>query len=69
MGSKDVTLAYDDDTKGNMGLKDVTLAYDDDAKGERGSKDVTLAYDDGTMITMDVTVANNDNYKEKGNKM
>ena len=69
MGSKDVTLAYDDDTKGNMGLKDVTLAYDDDAKGERGSKDVTLAYDDETMITMDVTVANNDNYKEKGNKM
>ena len=33
MGSKDVTLAYDDEAKGNMGSKDVTLAYDDDAKG------------------------------------
>ena len=33
MGSKDVTLAYDDDTKGTIGSKDVTLAYDDDAKG------------------------------------
>ena len=32
-GSMDVTLAYDDDAKGNMGSKDVTLAYDDDAKG------------------------------------
>ena len=69
IGSKDVTLAYDDDANGTIDSKDVTLAYDDDAKGERGSKDVTLAYDDGTMITMDVTVANNDNYKEKGNNM
>ena len=33
MGSKDVTLAYDDDAKGTIGSKDVTLAYDDDTKG------------------------------------
>ena len=33
MGSKDVTLAYDDDTKETIGSKDVTLAYDDYAKG------------------------------------
>ena len=32
MGSKDVTLAYDDDAKGTIGSKDVTLAYDDDAR-------------------------------------
>ena len=31
MGSKDVTLAYDDDAKGTIGSKDVTLAYDYDA--------------------------------------
>ena len=31
IGSKDVTLAYDDDTMGKIGSKDVTLAYDDDA--------------------------------------
>ena len=31
IGSKDVTLAYDDDTKRPIGFKDVTLAYDDDA--------------------------------------
>ena len=40
--SKDVTLAYDDDTKGNMGSKDVTLAYDDnddDTKGNKGTRD------------------------------
>ena len=36
MGSKDVTLAYDDDAKGKIGLKDVTLAYDDDAQREFG---------------------------------
>ena len=30
IGFKDVTLAYDDDTKGNIGSEDVTLAYDDD---------------------------------------
>ena len=36
MGSKDVALAYDDDTKGAIGSEDVTLAYDD----------VTLSYDD-----------------------
>ena len=32
MGSKDLTLAYDDDTKETIGSKHVTLAYDDDAK-------------------------------------
>ena len=47
IGSKDVTLAYDDDTKGKIGFKDVTLAYDDDAKGNMGTRDVTLAYDFG----------------------
>ena len=47
MGSKDVTLAYDDDTKGKIGFKDVTLAYDDDAKGNMGIREVTLAYDLG----------------------
>ena len=31
MGSKDVTLVYDDDAKGTIGSKDVTLAYDYDA--------------------------------------
>ena len=31
IGSKDVTLAYDDDAKGTIGSKDVTLAYDYDA--------------------------------------
>ena len=41
MGSKDLTLAYDDDTMGTIGSKDVTLAYDDDAKGKIGFKDVT----------------------------
>ena len=47
MESKDLTLAYDDDTKGTIGFKDVTLAYDDDdTKGNIGFKDVTLAYDD-----------------------
>ena len=34
MESKDLTLAYDDDTKGNIGSKDVTLAYDDGTQGE-----------------------------------
>ena len=60
MGSKDVTLAYDDDTKETIGSKDVTLAYDDDAQGKMGSKDVTLAYDDdakGNMGSKDVTLA------------
>ena len=69
MGFRDVTLAFDDDTIADLDVRDVTLAYDDDAKGTKGSRNVTLAYDDGTMITMDVTVANNDNYKEKGNNM
>ena len=36
MGSKDVTLAYDDDAKGKIGFKDVTLAYDDGTQGEYG---------------------------------
>ena len=47
VGSKDVTLAYDDDTKGIIGSKDVTLPYDDDTQRTIGSKDgtrdVTLA--------------------------
>ena len=30
MGSKDVTLAYNDVIKRDKGTKDVTLAYDDD---------------------------------------
>ena len=39
MESKDLTLAYNDDTKGNIGSKDVTLAYDDDnTKGNMGSR-------------------------------
>ena len=33
MDFRDVTLAYDDDTKGYIGTWDVTLAYDDDTKG------------------------------------
>ena len=28
LDSKDVTLAYDDDTMGKIGSKDVTIAYD-----------------------------------------
>ena len=47
MGSKDVTLAYDDDAKGKIGFKDVTPAYDDDPKGNVGTRDVTIAYDFG----------------------
>ena len=35
LDSKDVTLAYDDDTMGKIGSKDVTIAYDDDAKGTK----------------------------------
>ena len=46
MGSKDVILAYDDDTMGKICSKDVTLAYDDDAKGNMGFTDVTLSDDD-----------------------
>ena len=33
MGSKDVTLAYDDNTKGILDSWDETLAYDNDSKG------------------------------------
>ena len=47
MGSKDVALAYDDDTKGKIGFKDVTPVYDDDAKGNMSTRDVTIAYDFG----------------------
>ena len=60
MGTRDVTLAYDDDAKGNMDSKDVTLTYDNDAKGNMGSKDVILAYDDdskGILDSRDVTLA------------
>ena len=32
MGTRDVTSAYDDDTKGTMDTRDVTSAYDDDVK-------------------------------------
>ena len=32
MDFRDVTLAYDDDTKGIMGSRDVTLAHDDDTR-------------------------------------
>ena len=46
MGTRDVTLAYDDDAKGNMDFKDVILAYDDEAKDSNDIMDVTLAYDD-----------------------
>ena len=37
MGSRDVTLAYDDDVQGDMGFRNVTLAYDDDTKNTVGS--------------------------------
>ena len=37
MGSRDVTLAYDDDVLGDMGFRNVTLAYDDDTKNTVGS--------------------------------
>ena len=37
MGSRDVTLAYDDDVRGDMGFRNVTLAYDDDTKNTVGS--------------------------------
>ena len=33
MGYKDVTLSYDDATKGDNGFKSVTSASDDDTKG------------------------------------
>ena len=33
MGCKDVTLSYDDETKGDNGFKSVTSASDDDTKG------------------------------------
>ena len=36
MGSRDVTLAYDDDIKGNIGSMDLTLANDDVAMGYVG---------------------------------
>ena len=48
MGSQDLTLAYDDDTKGTICSKDVTLAYDDeDTNGNIGTRVVKLDYDFG----------------------
>ena len=45
MGTRDVTLAYDE-AEENIGSGDVTLAYDDEAKDSNDIMDVTLAYDD-----------------------
>ena len=71
MGTRDVTLAYDDDAKGNMDSKDVTLAYDDDAKGTMSSGDVTLAYDDakGNVDSKDVILAYDDEAKDSNDIM
>ena len=43
MDFRDVTLAYDNDTKWIIGSRDVTLANDDDAKGNIGFReDISL---------------------------
>ena len=44
-----VTLAYDNDSQGDLNSRDVTLAYDDDINGNIGSMDLTLANDDVAM--------------------
>ena len=36
MDTRDVTIAYDDGTKGTICTRDITLAYDDDARRDYG---------------------------------
>ena len=45
LDSRVITLAYDNDSQGDLNSRDVTLAYDDDINGNIGSMDLTLAND------------------------